>query len=286
MAASYNNTDWSRLDKIVQFTDWDEHDPTFVPDQRANRLSVAIIGHSYVSHMIKDMKEEFRRTGNGPQEQLALRGSQIYPSLFGMSGGKIPDIPLLTHVAKAVNPHILIVEIAQNDLCKVNSDPETLADNLISQVENAVKMMPRVEVIAYCQVIVKTEIRYGKPLDMLNDDSEKFNIHMLKKTRGDLKNMRWRHMGMFDPEEPITWDGTHPNSPQGKVKYWTSITELCHAAKHRIGLLRTKTKSAIKRQMKKEKRQRREEYWRQKATKESSQSTGRARRFEHLVGKI
>jgi hypothetical protein len=286
MASKSSSTDWSRLDKVVQFVDWEEQDLTFSRDQRENRLSVAIIGHSYVTHMIKDMKEVYNKIGSTPQDQLALRGTQLYPSLFGMSGGKISDIPILAHVAKSVNPHILIVEIAQNDLCRVNSDPEVIADSLISQIENAVKLMPRIEVIAYCQVIMKTEIRYGKPLDMLNDDLECFNIHMLKKTRGDLKNLRWRHMGMFDPEEPITWDGTHPNTPQGKAKYWASIAELCQVAKQRVILLRTKTKSAIKRQMKKEKRQKREKYWEEKAKKESKQSLGRARRFDHLVGKV
>jgi hypothetical protein len=286
MSGKLQTPDWSRLDKIVKIIDWNEHDVTFSPEERNNRLSIAIVGHSYISHMVRDMTANYQRTGQTPQDQLLLRGTQIYPSLFGMSGGKVADLPLLAHVAQSVNPHVLIIEMAQNDLCKVNSDAETVADNLIAQTEALLKVLPRVEVIAYCQVIVKTEIRYGKPLDMLNEDSEKFNIHMLKKTRGDLKNMRWRHMGMFDPEEPITWDGTHPNSEKGKIKYWTSISDLCKATKQRVSMLRIETKSAIKRKMKREKRERREEYWRKKEEKATTQSKGRARRFPNLVGKI
>ena len=188
---------------------------------------------------------------------MNLKGSRIQPCFYGCSGGRICHIPKEFDIETGPNyPHIIIVDMAQNDLCNFASTPAQIAQEMNSKLLELFDIYDKTELIVVCQVTPKTSMyKSPKPLKTFNEDVEKYNYHLLRATRANHRIVRWCHRGMLNPIKPVTKDGTHPDTKEGQWKYHKSMAAVCRWAKEQLLERRVLSKWALKKKRKIQKMQ-------------------------------
>jgi hypothetical protein len=282
-----------RADLIKSLLQWDESDNDLYYGLDVNpRLSVAVIGHSFVARLIDDITQDYQK--RSVQEYLGLRGTRLFPSLIGLSGAKVGDLDILFDKALEVNPHMMIVDLGSNDLTHINMPPDKLADDIKAALDRLIPILPRLELTLICNITQKMymfrnkhyERRWShctKQLEEFNRDVERYNIHVVRCTRRDDHLLRWRHKGAFQPLRPCMSDGSHLDTPFGKKKYKHSINDACRWAKDQLLKRRTMTRSARKRLEKKQRMEKRQAYWQMREAQPRDQPReGRHRRAKDL----
>ena len=220
-------------------------------------VSVVILGHSFVDRLRTALEDFGANNNEEVQEALNLKNDRIRPFIHGQSGANIDHLKSYAEDATAQFPHIALIDIGQNDLCYTkNGTPRQLAEKLTAEIKRMFTEYERLEVAIFCKVIHKTKMWKGdKKLTRLNRDIDEFNYQMMKLTRNDIRILRWRHRGMYNPRKSHTRDGTHPNSSTGFWKYVKSISACCRWAKSKLLERRNHGKKEVQRRANRMKRE-------------------------------
>lgn len=223
------------------------------------QISVSLIGHSFVQRLHKALVRYRATDDDAVAEALNLKENNIRPFIHGTSGARIEHIDSFKDKAVEQFPHAIMLDIGQNDLCWTsNGSPKELAENMLLEINNLFRVYDRLEVVMYCKVTHKTKMkRSDKKLEKFNRDVDLFNYELLKKTRNQLRIIRWNHRGMFAPKKPYTNDGTHPDSCSGFWSYVKSVSAAFRCIKEKMMDRRKNGKRTIRRRelnLKKERR--------------------------------
>ena len=245
-----------------------------VSTQKSNDsvTNITLLGQSFVTRFEEAIINTAERNRKSVQETLNLKDDNIFLSFVGRGGTKIKDITSLAEEAVEYNPDVLLVDIAQNDLCWSDKSPEEYARYYVDEINKLPLILSTVELFVLCQVTVKTEptnpkkkLFTDKTLQVLNDDIDKFNYHVYRMTRKQFRVVRWRHKGMKDPAKSVSTDGTHPNTDDGMWKYTRSINIMSRNAKVELQKRRAMSKTALKQSQEKNKAAKRKQRRRQRA---------------------
>lgn len=257
---SENNTEPRSYDNAVLFNEAECPDPLV-----QGFIKILILGHSFVSRLRDEIHQEAKAQHICLQETMELRGQRLIPTLVGKGSLYIKGLKKLDNQGKKSCPHVIVLEIGQNDLCWSKYSPLQYAQRLKTELERLFSVYIHCEMIALCGVTHKTPkifesnhwLYTDKKLEDLNKDIDEFNLHMYRLTRDDRRIIRWQHKGMLFPPDDFTDDGTHPSTPSGIWKHRRSVTQLCRWARKALVDRRTLTKSGLKKKIRRDKLRRR-----------------------------
>ena len=190
-------------------------------------LKVLIMGDSFIANFktfLKDHQEEFSYSLNLPLSQVMVQ----YSSLRGGNVEKLQTYRL--EDVEDFEPDIVLLQIGSNDLCDMNSTPESVAKSIIDLADKFVSSY-NVKFVAVMQIFHRLKptrpVRYRIDPAWYNP-----RVDTANRTLSDLADPNhsclWRHKGFWEPstqEKVFDTDGTHLTF-SGNVRFFQSLRAL------------------------------------------------------------
>ena len=221
-----------------------DHPP--VPPGYEEPIAILLLGHSYVTRFINAQLEWMTETGDDLEESVNIEDEFLRLEFKGRPGLQVNQLFELMAMTQGTMPSIIILEIAQNDLCWRRNNINNLAQNFYEEVQFMLHIYSELEMVVVCQVLKKHKMGRGdKSKEKLNEDIEKFNLQFLRLTRKDTRVMSWRHKNLEELTAVTSTDGTHPNTIGGYWTYLKSIAGCCKYSKREMILRRGKSHRSI-----------------------------------------
>ena len=198
-----------------------------------------VIGHSFVS----GLADHFAHRNGGPlsasEVAVELRVSDITAEvhLAGQRGGRItdPNFALPVDAIRQAQPHFAILNVGSNDLAvgTTAADQLAIATGTMALARELIDEH-NVSVVVVCTVVDRYE---GLPGITPNDFHEHlYHLNsMLMHFCQNEHNVHYHVMRGFwrNPITTWSWDGIHPNKPQGRTMYKKAIRKsIFLAVKH------------------------------------------------------
>ena len=222
--------------------------PCLTPLSELELTNIVMLGHSYVTRFKQGQLAWLRHIQHTQSfnESINLDGLQIDLKLRGQGGCMIHDMTEQMEDTQYLRPQIVILELAQNDLCWKEYNTQDLAQELYEEALYMFDIYERLELVVVCQVLKKSKFKRGdKELKDFNKDVDTFNYTFLNLTRDDTRIARWTHKGLQQLTKVTSTDGTHPNTIGGYWQYQKSISACCKFSKREMILRRGKSMAAI-----------------------------------------
>ena len=148
------------------------------------------------------------------------------------------QLPIVRHS----NKDVVVLQLGSNDLCDNLLDPQTLATNILSLV-NDLHSRCGVKHIVVLQIlhrhIPRNPAKRRRQLDYnrYNDRVDATNLAILNGLENCPFASYWRHKGLINPaqlESALSDDGVHLNYIQGYKKYLHNVRAAIRNVLHRL----------------------------------------------------
>ena len=215
---------------------------------KGDYINIVMLGHSYVSRLRWNQLQYMKISRESMAEAVNLNDTGINPFFYGRGGVTLKNIPLFVKITQYHYPHVLVLEVGQNDLCSMSCNPEKLAEQLYTEILIMFECYEFLELVVVCEPLRKWDtgrMKGDKPIDMLNVDITIFNYEFLQLTRNDKRIVRWCHRGLTTLTPLTSTDGTHPNTIGGYWRYLKSVSNAFKIGRKEMFLRRGRSIWAI-----------------------------------------
>jgi hypothetical protein len=194
-------------------------------EKKDNRITVAVVGHSFVEHLKNAIWEKVENTGKSWEEAMLLHRDNVVPRYKGISGADHYSMSRLTNYIQTNNAIYAFLEMGSNDLTGVES-PEYIANMVIDKLEAFMSDHPKLRKCLIGMAIPRIKIPESARYDFeqYRDRVHDYNKQIKARTRNNVALECWDHLGLMTPTERLLDDkGIHPEGP-GMVYYMDSIS--------------------------------------------------------------
>jgi len=195
-----------------------------------------IIGHSFITRLRRELKEQMRINKISWMEALNLQSHLITPHVHGIRGGQIEQLESFKNRIVSIRPDFIVVDIGTNDVARDVAISD-LVEKLMVILRGWLHDYHFIRAIAWCHILHRKAIdptRTNMSLVNYNDRATFFNLRMVRNTTLVRKLHHWRHAGFACPRSAEILDGVHPSEESGIWKHQKSISRLCKWTKLNI----------------------------------------------------
>ena len=200
------------------------------------RLVVTIWGHSFVvslTHFLRNKQKHSSFQGGFPSFcawylQVSDLVAEVH--LIGVNGGKITqNLHIPTSELLSLKPDIVIIEVGSNDAALSKTTINEIACQIIDHAES-IRDLFHVSKTVVCSLI-KREM--GIQMSAQSFFRKIYGINgVLRRALSNQQGIKFHHHkgfwreadGRIGDTTEFSFDGIHPNRPEGRRKYIKSIT--------------------------------------------------------------